>query len=46
MAYKWKPKEVLGFRQFTVWGEQAAGGERCLVDVTFNLKRLHTLPIG
>jgi transposase len=36
-------KEVLGFRQFSLRGERAAGGEWCLVCLAFNLKRLHTL---
>ncbi len=36
-------KEVLGFRQFSLRGEQAAAGEWCLVCLAFNLKRLHTL---
>ncbi len=39
-------KEVLGFRQFSLRGEQAAAGEWCLVCVAFNLKRLHTLLQG
>ena len=39
-------KEVLGFRQFSLRGEQAAGGEWCLVCVAFNLKRLHSLVVG
>jgi transposase len=39
-------KEVLGFRQFSLRGEQAAGGEWCLVCLAFNLKRLHTLLPG
>ena len=39
-------KEVLGFRQFSLRGEQAAGGEWCLVCLAFNLKRLHTLLTG
>jgi transposase len=39
-------KEVLGFRQFSLRGEQAAGGEWCLVCIAFNLKRLHTLAVG
>ena len=39
-------KEVLGFRQFSLRGEQAAGGEWCLVCLAFNLKRLHTLTGG
>lgn len=36
-------KEVLGFRQFSLRGLQAAAGEWCLVCLAFNLKRLHTL---
>jgi transposase len=36
-------KEVLGFRQFSLRGEQAAEGEWWLVCLAFNLKRLHTL---
>jgi DDE family transposase len=39
-------KEVLGFRQFSLRGEQAAAGEWCLVCVAFNLKRLHSLLQG
>ena len=39
-------KEVLGFRQFSLRGKQAAAGEWCLVCVAFNLKRLHTLLQG
>jgi transposase len=39
-------KEVLGFREFSLRGEQAAGGEWCLVCIAFNLKRLHTLAVG
>jgi transposase len=39
-------KEVLGFRQFSLRGEQAAGGEWCLVCLAFNLKRLHSLLQG
>jgi transposase len=39
-------KEVMGFRQFSLRGEQAAGGEWWLVCVAFNLKRLHTLLQG
>jgi len=34
--------EVLGFRQFSLRGE-AAAGEWCLVCLAFNLKRFHTL---
>lgn len=36
-------KEVLGFRQFSLRGSQAAAGEGCLVCLAFNLKRFHTL---
>jgi Transposase DDE domain len=36
-------KEVLGFRQFSLRGMQAAAGEWCLVCLAFNLKRFHTL---
>ena len=39
-------KEVLGFRQFSLRGEQAAAGEWGLVCLAFNLKRLHTLTVG
>lgn len=36
-------KEVLGFRQFSLRGQDAAAGEWCLVCLAFNLKRLHQL---
>ncbi len=36
-------KEVLGFRQFSLRGAQAADGEWSLVCLAFNLKRFHTL---
>jgi transposase len=39
-------KEVLGFRQFSLRGEAAAGGEWCLVCLAFDLKRLHRLRMG
>jgi Transposase DDE domain/Transposase domain (DUF772) len=39
-------KDVLGFRQFSLRGLQAAAGEWCLVCIAFNLKRLHTLTMG
>lgn len=39
-------KEVLGFRQFSLRGLEAAAGEWCLVCLAFNLKRLHTLWIA
>jgi transposase len=36
-------KEVLGFRQFSLRGQEAAAGEWCLVCLAYNLKRLHVL---
>jgi transposase len=39
-------KEVLGFRQFSLRGMSAAGGEWTLVCLAYNLKRLHTLQIS
>jgi transposase len=39
-------KEVLGFRQFSLRGLCAAGGEWTLVCLAYNLKRLHTLQVG
>ena len=39
-------KEVLGFRQFSLRGENAAAGEWCLVCLAFDLKRLHVLTAG
>ncbi len=39
-------KEVLGFRQFSLRGREAAAGEWALVCLAFNLKRLHTLVAG
>jgi hypothetical protein len=39
-------KEVLGFRQFSLRGEQAAAGEWCLVCLAFALSRWHTLLPG
>jgi transposase len=39
-------KEVLGFRQFSLRGVEAAAGEWCLVCLAFNLKRLHLLLQG
>jgi len=35
--------EVLGFRQFSLRGVDAAAGEWCLVCLAFNLKRFHIL---
>jgi hypothetical protein len=39
-------KDILGFRQCSLRGLQAAAGEWCLVCLAFNLKRLHTLTLG
>jgi hypothetical protein len=39
-------KEVLGFRQFSLRGLFAAGGEWTLVCIAYNLKRLHILHVG
>ena len=39
-------KEVLGFRQFSLRGLEAAAGEWCLVCLAWNLKRLHVLADG
>ena len=39
-------KEILGFRQFSLRGLFAAGGEWTLVCLAYNLKRLHTLQIS
>jgi len=39
-------KEVLGFRQCSLRGEEAAAGEWCLVCLAFDLKRLHSLTKG
>ena len=39
-------KDILGFRQFSLRGLQAATGEWCLVCMAFNLKRLHSLTMG
>ena len=36
-------KEVLGFRQFSLRGLEAAAGEWCLVCLAFDLNRLHAL---
>jgi transposase len=38
--------EVLGFRQFSLRGAEAAAGEWCLVCLAFNLKRFHTLSLA
>jgi hypothetical protein len=37
---------VLGFRQFSLRGLEAAEGEWSLVCLAFNLKRLHTLTLA
>jgi hypothetical protein len=39
-------KEVLGFRQFSLRGEQVVAGEWSLVCLAFNLKHFHTLTIA
>ena len=39
-------KEVLGFRQFSLRGLFAAGGEWLLICLAYNLKRLHILQTG
>jgi transposase len=39
-------KEVLGFRQFSLRGLEAAAGEWGLVCLAYNLKRLHVLGLG
>jgi hypothetical protein len=39
-------KEVLAFRQFSLRGLVAAGGEWTLVCLAYNLKRLHILQFG
>jgi transposase len=39
-------KEVLSFRQFSLRGLVAAGGEWTLVCLAYNLKRLHTLQLA
>jgi len=36
-------KEALGFRRFSLRGQEAAAGEWCLVCLAYNLKRLHVL---
>jgi hypothetical protein len=38
-------KDILGFRQCSLRGLQAAAGEWCLGCLAFNLKRLHTLTL-
>jgi hypothetical protein len=38
--------EVLGFRQFSLRGADAAAGEWCLVCLAFNLKRFHRLSLA
>ena len=39
-------KAVLGFRQFSLLGLDAADGEWALVCLAFNLKRMHTLALA
>jgi len=37
-------KEVLGFRRFSVRGKEKVESEWCLVCLSYNLKKLFTLP--
>lgn len=39
-------KEAMGFRQFSVRGQQNVTGEWCLVCLAYNLRRLHVLQGG
>lgn len=39
-------KETMGFRQFSLRGQQNVTGEWCLVCLAFNLRRLHVLSAG
>ena len=39
-------KEIMGFRQFSLRGLEAAAGEWTLVCLAFNLKRMHTLIVA
>ena len=39
-------KEVLGFRQFSLRGLEAAAGEWALVCLAFNVKRWHVLSLS
>jgi hypothetical protein len=39
-------KQVLGFRQFSLRGLDAVTGERKLVTMAFNLKRIQVLAAG
>ena len=36
-------KEIMGFRQFSLRGLEAAEGEWCLVCLAYNIKRMHTI---
>ena len=39
-------KEAMGFRQFSLRGQQNVTGEWCLVCLAYNLRRLHVLQVG
>ena len=39
-------KDILGFRQFSLRGLQAAAGAWCLVGLACNLQRLHSVTMG
>ena len=39
-------KEIMGFRQFSLRGLEAAEGEWCLVCLAYNLKRMHVMING
>ena len=36
-------KEAMGFRQFSLRGQEPVTGEWCLVCLAYNLRRLHVL---
>jgi hypothetical protein len=36
-------KEAMGFRQFSLRGQEAVRGEWCLVCLAYNLRRLHVM---
>jgi hypothetical protein len=38
-------KQVLGFRQFSLRGLEAVGGERKLVTTAYNLKQMHAMAV-
>ncbi len=39
-------KEAMGFRQFSLRGQENVTGEWCLVCLSYNLRRLHVLQVG